>query len=224
MCLHRLVWCDHIYSLTSVKKIRNYNISRTKEELFTGSSESNRELLVLGSVKPLRNYYHKNWFSDTNEELLIKGNYTTRELQKFKISKECPENLTRRKTLRKKRQTSSKFRDTVPLKTWSIGQCGKRTTARRERLSQSCFNICTRYKNVKFEFELTKWIFEWIKLLFFSARTIAMCSMVEKKSSQRFVFQKVSKSKQTKDAIIYSNNTNFDFPLSDEGLHDWSFY
>jgi hypothetical protein len=25
-------------------------------------------------------------------------------------------------------------------------------------------------------------------------------------------------------AIIYHNNTNFYFPLSDEGLHDWSFY
>jgi hypothetical protein len=24
--------------------------------------------------------------------------------------------------------------------------------------------------------------------------------------------------------IVYNNNTNFDFPLSDEGLHDWSFY
>ena len=35
---------------------------------------------------------------------------------------------------------------------------------------------------------------------------------------------KVANHKQTKDAIIYSNNTNFDFPLSDEGLHDWSFY
>ncbi len=51
---------------------------------------------------------------------------------------------------------------------------------------------------------------------FFSARTIAMCSMVEKKSSQRFVYKKVAK--KTK------NNTNFDFPHSDEGLHDWSFY
>jgi hypothetical protein len=89
-------------------------------------------------MKQMRNYSQRG--ITIIEDLLTKRE----RMAKIKNLWGMSRRFDRRKDAGRKGTNLKQFRDSVPLRTWSIGQCGKRTTAHRERLSQSCSNICTR--------------------------------------------------------------------------------